>query len=151
MMSPGEYFTRFHARLARSVERTTLNRVVVGSSPTLGVSKIFFWQNKHATMTARPLHIFWSTFWLIRINIGWENKELILIQKNHGFLRLDPKLLYFTVFFKNKSRGPPIWEVSFFFWGEEKLLVYEVLRSIFMVESERANLFLRIASSAMSL
>ena len=37
-----------HARLAQSVERTTLNRVVVGSSPTVGVALSF------APMTGNP-------------------------------------------------------------------------------------------------
>ena len=32
-------FDNFFARLAQSVERTTLNRVVAGSSPASGVSK----------------------------------------------------------------------------------------------------------------
>ena len=42
---------------------------------------------------------------------------------------------------------------GFSFFAEERgnYWYYEVLRSIFKVESERANLFLRIASSAMSL
>ena len=34
---------RKHARLAQSVERKTLNLVVVGSSPTVGTALVLFW------------------------------------------------------------------------------------------------------------
>jgi hypothetical protein len=41
-----------HARLAQSVERTTLNRVVVGSIPTSGAFFLNFFANIHSLHAA---------------------------------------------------------------------------------------------------
>jgi hypothetical protein len=49
--------TQRQARLAQSVERTALNRVVVGSSPTVGVLLFLLLRSLFACLSNRPRHL----------------------------------------------------------------------------------------------